>query len=272
VLDLRAQVARWRQEGLRVALVPTMWALHQGHLSLVRLARQQADRIIVSIFVNPTQFAPHEDFGSYPRTFDQDMALLAQEQVECVYAPLAAEIYPPGFDLSIILGGPATAGLEDRFRPTFFHGVATVVAKLLIQSAPDIALFGEKDFQQLAVIRKLVRDLDLPVNVIGGPTIRETDGLALSSRNIYLSPQERHTAAQIHACLQEVRSAVLKGDDVEKACDLAKSQLQKTGFVVDYLEYRDAVTLGPAGSTPCRLLVAAKLGPTRLIDNIGIED
>ena len=272
VVDLRAQVAGWRKEGLRVALVPTMGALHQGHLSLVRLARQQADRIIVSIFVNPTQFAPHEDFGSYPRTFDQDMALLAQEQVECVYAPLATEIYPAGFDLSIILGGPATAGLEDRFRPTFFHGVATVVAKLLSQSAPDIALFGEKDFQQLAVIRKLVRDLDLPVNVIGGPTIRETDGLALSSRNIYLSPPERQTAAYLHACLQEVRTAVVKGDDVEKACDLAKTQLQRAGFVVDYLEYRDAVTLGPAGSTPCRLLVAAKLGPTRLIDNIGIED
>ena len=272
VVDLRAQVAGWRQQGLRVALVPTMGALHDGHLSLVRLARQQADRIIVSIFVNPTQFAPHEDFGSYPRTFDQDMALLAQEQVECVYAPLATEIYPAGFDLSIILGGPATAGLEDRFRPTFFHGVATVVAKLLSQSAPDIALFGEKDFQQLAVIRKLVRDLDLPVNVIGGPTIRETDGLALSSRNIYLSPPERQTAAYLHACLQEVRTAVVKGDDVEKACDLAKTQLQRAGFVVDYLEYRDAVTLGPAGSTPCRLLVAAKLGPTRLIDNIGIED
>ena len=272
VEDLRKQVASWRAKGLRIALVPTMGALHAGHLSLVRLGRQQADRVIVSIFVNPTQFAPHEDFGSYPRTFDSDMALLAQDQTDCVYAPLADQIYPANFDLSIIIGGPAKAGLEDHFRPIFFHGVATVVAKLFTQSTPDLALFGEKDFQQLAVIRQLVRDLDLPVRIIGGETVREQDGLALSSRNVYLSPQERQTAPQLHHSLQVIRAGLLNGQVAASLIAQESLVLTGAGFVIDYLDLRDAQTLGPPRDAPRRLLVAAKLGGTRLIDNIGIED
>ena len=270
--DVRKQVAGWRADGLRVALVPTMGALHEGHLSLVRLAKQRADRVIISIFVNPTQFAPHEDFGSYPRTFDSDMALLAQEQADLVYAPLADQIYPSGFDLSIVIGGPAKAGLEDHFRPTFFQGVATVVAKLFTQCQPDLALFGEKDFQQLAVIRQLVRDLDLPVEVIGGQTVRETDGLALSSRNVYLSKQERQIAPQLHHALQIIRTGLLNGEDAATLIAEQKGHLQKTGFAIDYLELRDAQTLGPTRAAPRRLLVAAKLSNTRLIDNIGMDD
>ena len=270
--DVRKQVAGWRADGLRVALVPTMGALHEGHLSLVRLAKQRADRVIISIFVNPTQFAPHEDFGSYPRTFDSDMALLAQEQADLVYAPLADQIYPSGFDLSIVIGGPAKAGLEDHFRPTFFQGVATVVAKLFTQCQPDLALFGEKDFQQLAVIRQLVRDLDLPVEVIGGQTVRETDGLALSSRNVYLSKQERQIAPQLHHALQIIRTGLLNGEDAATLIVEQKGHLQKTGFAIDYLELRDAQTLGPTRDAPRRLLVAAKLSNTRLIDNIGMDD
>ena len=272
VEDLRKQVASWRAEGLRVALVPTMGALHEGHLSLVRIGRQQADRVIVSIFVNPTQFAPHEDFGSYPRTFDSDMALLARERAELVYAPLPDQMYPAGFDLSIIVGGAAKAGLEDHFRPTFFHGVATVVAKLFTQCAPDIALFGEKDFQQLAVIRQLVRDLDLPVRVIGCETVREPDGLALSSRNVYLSDSERQTATRLHRSLQAIRTGLLKGEDAAALITQESLVLTAAGFVIDYLALRDAQTLGPARDAPRRLLVAAKLGSTRLIDNIGIDD
>ena len=272
VEDLRKQVASWRAEGLRVALVPTMGALHEGHLSLVRIGRQQADRVIVSIFVNPTQFAPHEDFGSYPRTFDSDMALLARERAELVYAPLPDQMYPAGFDLSIIVGGAAKAGLEDHFRPTFFHGVATVVAKLFTQCAPDIALFGEKDFQQLAVIRQLVRDLDLPVRVIGCETVREPDGLALSSRNVYLSDPERQTATRLHRSLQAIRTGLLKGEDAAALITQESLVLTAAGFVIDYLALRDAQTLGPARDAPRRLLVAAKLGSTRLIDNIGIDD
>jgi pantoate--beta-alanine ligase len=271
VQDMRRHVAAWRSEGLRVGLVPTMGALHDGHLSLVRRAKQEADRVIVSIFVNPTQFAPSEDFGSYPRTFDTDMMLLTREKTEAVYAPLASEIYPAGFDLSIMIGGPAKAGLEDRFRPTFFQGVATVVAKLFTQCQPDCAVFGEKDFQQLAVIRQLVRDLDLPVSIIGAPTMREADGLALSSRNVYLSPEERQTAPHLHASLQRIKEGFGQGNPADALIAKECETLTKAGFVIDYLEWRDAGSLGSVHSGPNRLLVAAKLGTTRLIDNIAAE-
>ena len=268
VQDMRRQVAAWRSEGLRVGLVPTMGALHDGHLSLVRRAKQEADRVIVSIFVNPTQFAPSEDFGSYPRTFDHDMMVLTREKTEAVYAPVASEIYPAGFDLSIVIGGPAKAGLEDRFRPTFFQGVATVVAKLFTQCQPDCAVFGEKDFQQLAVIRQLVRDLDLPVSIIGAPTLREADGLAMSSRNVYLSPEERQTAPQLHASLQRIKTGLAQGKPADALIAHECEILAKAGFLIDYLDWRDAGSLGPAQAGPNRLLVAAKLGTTRLIDNI----
>jgi pantoate--beta-alanine ligase len=271
VQDMRQQVAAWRSEGLRVGLVPTMGALHEGHLSLVRRARQEADRIIVSIFVNPTQFAPSEDFGSYPRTFDADMMLLTREKAEAVYAPLPNEIYPAGFDLSLHIGGPAKAGLEDRFRPTFFQGVATVVAKLFTQSQPDCAVFGEKDFQQLAVIRQLVRDLDLPVKIIGAPTLREADGLALSSRNVYLSPSERQTAPLLHQSLQAIREGLRHGRAADVLIADESEKLTKAGFGIDYLEWRDAHSLGPVQAGPNRLLIAAKLGQTRLIDNIAAD-
>ena len=271
VQDLRRQVAQWRSEGLRIALVPTMGALHEGHLSLVRRARQDADRIIVSIFVNPTQFAPSEDFGSYPRTFDRDLMLLEEEKAEAIYAPRPAEIYPEGFDLSIAIGGPAKAGLEDRFRPTFFQGVATVVAKLFTQSQVDCAVFGEKDFQQLAVIRQLVRDLDLPVRIIGAPTRRETDGLAMSSRNVYLSEDERQRAPQLHLALQAIRQGLMDGKNADALIAEHSETLTRAGFEIDYLEWRDAQSLGPAQSGPTRLLIAAKLGKTRLIDNIAAD-
>src|SRR6185503_7409865 len=186
---LRRQLARWRDTGERVALVPTMGALHEGHLSLVRRARRRADRVVVSIFANPAQFAPAEDFSTYPRTFAADVAALAEEQVDLVWAPATvAVMYPEGFATRIVPEGPAVAGLEDAFRPDFFKGVATVVAKLFMQVAPDIAVFGEKDYQQLKVVTRMARDLDLPLKVIGAPTVREPDGLAMSSRNVYLTP------------------------------------------------------------------------------------
>src|SRR4051794_19067335 len=191
VTALRRQVARWRDAGERIALVPTMGALHDGHLSLVRLARRRADRIIVSIFVNPAQFAPSEDFSTYPRTFATDVAMLAEEKADLVWAPAnVAAMYPEGFATRVVSEGPALAGLEDAFRPDFFKGVATVVAKLFIQVAPDIAVFGEKDYQQLRVVTRMARDLDLPPKVIGAATVREHDGLAMSSRNVYLSSEQ----------------------------------------------------------------------------------
>src|SRR3954466_15049234 len=188
VAELRRQVARWRDEGETVALVPTMGALHEGHLALVRLARRRADRVVVSIFVNPAQFAPNEDFSNYPRTWEADIAALSQLSVDAIWTPSVATMYPDGFATRIVPGGPALAGLEDKFRPHFFGGVCTVVAKLLLQVAPDFATFGEKDYQQLKVVTAIARDLDIPTKIIGLPTMREKDGLALSSRNAYLSP------------------------------------------------------------------------------------
>ncbi len=268
---LRAQVAAWRAERERVALVPTMGALHEGHLALVRKARENAGRTIVSIFVNPTQFAPSEDFAAYPRTFENDCALLAAEGADLVYAPTAATVYPAGFSSAIQVGGPALAGLEDAFRPQFFAGVATVVAKLLLQSAPDDALFGEKDYQQLLVVRRMAADLDLPVRIIGAETVREPDGLARSSRNVYLSAAERAAASALPGVLAEGASALRQdGVNVDAILDRGRQALGEAGFIVDYLALRDAGTLAPVraiGAAPLRLLVAGRLGSTRLIDN-----
>ena len=270
---LRTVVAGWRERGATIALVPTMGALHEGHISLVRLARKRASRVVVSIFVNPAQFAPHEDFGSYPRTWKADIAKLKAEKVDLVFAPSVAEVYPGGFATRIDPAGPAKAGLEDKFRPHFFGGVATVVAKLLIEAGPDLAMFGEKDYQQLQVITRMARDLDLPVKIVGARTVREKDGLALSSRNAYLSAEERRRAPELHRVLTESAKAIKAGELAEAVLARGRKRIVEAGFALDYLEARHAETLAPIASTkegPIRLLVAAKLGTTRLIDNIGV--
>jgi len=256
-----------------VALVPTMGALHAGHLALVRRARQRADRVIVSIFVNPTQFAPHEDLASYPRTFADDLAALAAERVDLVWAPSVAVMYPDGFATRIAPEGAAKVGLEDTFRPHFFGGVATVVAKLFLQCRPDFALFGEKDFQQLKVVTRLVRDFDLRMRVIGVPTVREPDGLAMSSRNAYLSEAERAVAPVLYRTLKNCAQGIAAGSSVARVLTGGRKTIAAAGFALDYLEARNAETLAPLnkhGDEPIRLLVAARLGRTRLIDNIGV--
>ncbi|MGA3302687.1 MAG: pantoate--beta-alanine ligase [Methylovirgula sp.] len=273
VAALRATVSEWRAAGARIALVPTMGALHAGHLSLVEEAQRRADRVVMSIFVNPTQFAPNEDFAAYPRRFAEDAAKFAGAKGDLIFAPTVAEMYPEGFATTISVAGPATVGLEDKFRPTHFAGVATVVAKLFIQCQPDVALFGEKDFQQLKVITRMVRDLDLPVEIIGAPTLREPDGLALSSRNLYLSKEERARARRLYEALCACAKALRASTAIETALQDARKTLEAAGFVPDYVEARNAETLEPIASakeSPVRLLVAARLGTTRLIDNIAI--
>lgn len=271
VADLRRQLARWRARRETVALVPTMGALHAGHISLGTIAKSRADHVVYTIFVNPTQFAPNEDFSAYPRTFADDCAKIAELGAEAVFAPTPAVMYPEGFATTISLTGPATAGLEDRFRPTHFAGVATVVAKLLIQAMPDLAVFGEKDFQQLAVIRQLTRDLDLPITIAGGPTLREADGLAMSSRNVYLSSEERATAPLLQRVLSEAAAAIEAGEDAEHVLNYGRERIAQGGFALDYLEWRDAKSLGLASRNKAsRLLVAARIGKTRLIDNVGV--
>lgn len=271
IADLRSLVASWRQQGLTVALVPTMGALHAGHVSLVEIARRHADRVVVSIFVNPTQFAPTEDFSKYPRTFESDLAKLTEVGADAAYAPTVDIMYPAGAAATVSLKGPAVAGLEDVSRPFHFAGVATIVAKLFIQCLPDVAIFGEKDFQQLAVIRRMAEDLDLPVEVIGAPTIREPDGLAMSSRNVYLSPEDRAAAPTLHRVMQDAATAFRAGGATESALAKAREQITAAGFALDYLELRAADDLGPPrAGVPWRLLVAAKIGATRLIDNIAV--
>ena len=265
-------------EGLRarkasVALVPTMGALHDGHVSLVRLAKKRAGKVVVSIFVNPTQFAPTEDFGSYPRTWKADVAKLADERVELIWHPDVKTMYPENFSTRIAPEGPATVGLEDRFRPHFFGGVATVVGKLFTQVRPDVAIFGEKDFQQLRVVTQMARDLDLGVKVIGSKTVRERDGLAMSSRNVYLSAEERRIAPTLHKAMKESAARIRAGDDVAAAVAAGAETIRNAGFALDYLEARHAETLAPIASLregPIRMLVAARLGTTRLIDNIAV--
>jgi pantoate--beta-alanine ligase len=273
VAALRRAVSPWRRAGERIALVPTMGALHAGHLALVRTARRRASRVIVSIFVNPAQFAPHEDLANYPRTFDADLKALAEMAVDLVWAPPGEVMYPPGFATRVALEGPATVGLEDKFRPHFFAGVATVVAKLLIQCAPDIALFGEKDYQQLKVVTRLVHDLDLPLRIVGVPTVREPDGLALSSRNSYLSARERAAAPTLHRVLADCADKIARGELPARVLDEAGAAIERAGFVLDYIEARHAETLQPIASVkdgPIRLLVAARIGKTRLIDNVAV--
>jgi pantoate--beta-alanine ligase len=264
-------VAVFRDAGETLALVPTMGALHAGHLSLVREARRLAGRVAVSIFVNPAQFAPTEDFASYPRTFDTDIAALRDEGVDLVWAPPAEVMYPDGFATSISVEGPAAAGLEDRFRPHFFGGVATVVAKLFAQVRPGFAMFGEKDYQQLKTVTRVAADLDLKVHVIGVPTVREKDGLALSSRNVYLSADERAAAPVLYRSLKDSAARIAAGEPVAQVMREGALKIEAAGFAVDYFEARNAETLARAESVadgPLRLLAAARIGKTRLIDNI----
>lgn len=271
VAELRAWVSARRAKGERVGLVPTMGALHAGHVSLVEIARRHAARVIVSIFVNPTQFAPTEDFSKYPRTFESDLQKLSEVGAEAVYAPDVATMYPPGAATTVTLKGPATARLEDVSRPFHFEGVATIVAKLLTQSQADVAVFGEKDFQQLAVIRRMATDLDLPVEIVGGPTVREPDGLAMSSRNIYLSPAERAMAPALHRILQDAAARIRDGAGPDQTLAAARQAVADSGFELDYLELRAADDLGPPRpDAALRMLVAARLGATRLIDNIPV--
>ena len=273
VTSLRRAIGRFRKAGDTIALVPTMGALHAGHLALVKLARRKARRVVVSIFVNPAQFAPHEDFSSYPRTMKTDLAALAGLKVDLIWAPSVREMYPDGFATRIEPEGPAKAGLEDAFRPHFFGGVATVVAKLLQQVAPHFAIFGEKDFQQLKVVTRMARDLDMPVTIVGAPTMREKDGLAMSSRNAYLSDGERAVAPTLHRVLKDCASRIKSGQPIGAALADGRGRMERAGFIVDYLEARDARTLAPVAARkdgPVRLLVAAKLGLTRLIDNVKV--
>ena len=272
ISTLRRVVGRWRNSGDTIALVPTMGALHAGHLELVKQGRRKADRVVVSIFVNPAQFAPHEDLASYPRRWKADRAALAREKVDLIWAPSVSEMYPSGFATRIEPDGPAKAGLEDKFRPHFFGGVATVVAKLLQQVEPQFAMFGEKDFQQLRVVTAMARDLDIPVRIVGVPTIREQDGLAMSSRNAYLSASERAAAPALHRALKDCAGRIKSGQPIGPALAAGQAAIERAGFRIDYLETRDATTLAPMAALdrPARLLVAAKIGRTRLIDNIKI--
>jgi pantoate--beta-alanine ligase len=272
IAALRSRVAAWRKAGESVALVPTMGALHEGHLALVRAARERSRHAVVSIFVNPTQFAPNEDFKAYPRDEATDLAKLATVATDAVFAPTVAEMYPEGFATSVAVGGPS-AGLETDFRPHFFGGVATVVAKLLLACLPDVAIFGEKDYQQLLVVRRMVADLAIPVTIIGHPTLREPDGLARSSRNAYLSPAERTVAPKLNQALREAAAAIANGKPIQEALAAARATLASAGFAVDYIELRNADTLSPVTDPkrePLRLLAAARLGKTRLIDNIPV--
>jgi pantoate--beta-alanine ligase len=262
-----------RAKKATTALVPTMGALHDGHVSLVRLAKRRATRVIVSIFVNPTQFAPSEDFSSYPRTWKADVAKLAAEEVDVIWNPDVKTMYPDGFATRILTEGPATAGLEDRFRPHFFGGVTTVVGKLFTQVRPDFAVFGEKDFQQLRVVTRMARDLDLGVRVIGSRTVRERDGLAMSSRNVYLSPEERRAAPALYRAMKEAARRLRAGNDIEAAMAGGAELAADAGFTLDYFEVRHAETLAPIASVndgPMRILTAARIGTTRLIDNVAV--
>lgn len=264
----------WRAQGHKIVLVPTMGALHEGHLSLVDLAHKCGDKVIVSIFVNPTQFAPTEDFSSYPRDFDADAKMLQERGVHLIYEPLGSEMYAEN-ETTRVSVGRLSEGLCGTSRPHFFEGVATVVCKLLLQVSPDVAIFGEKDYQQLLVIRTMVRDLSIPTEIVGGKLVREDDGLAMSSRNAYLSPTDRALAPQLYKTLQSVATKIHKGDDASQILAAAKSQLVKLGFEVDYLELRTEDTLGlveddKTPDTAMRLFVAALLGTTRLIDNVEV--
>jgi pantoate--beta-alanine ligase len=270
----RARVTEWRSERQRVALVPTMGALHDGHRALIDHARRQAERVVVSVFVNPKQFGPREDFGAYPRREGEDLDLLRAAGVDLVFAPPVEAMYPDGFATTVSVAGPLTATLEGAHRPGHFDGVATVVTKLLVQIGPDLALFGEKDWQQLQVIKQLVRDLDLPLEILSVATVRDSEGLALSSRNAYLTPEQLAIARKLNRVLQDVAALAAKGD-ILGARSTAPSRLREAGFDgVDYVEIADAETMQPAPvaeGRALRVLAAARIGTTRLIDNFPVE-
>ncbi len=272
VSDLRKAVDKWRSSGEKIVLVPTMGALHEGHLSLVRLAKETSGRVVVSIFVNPAQFAPHEDFDSYPRTFEDDLAQLAALEADLVFAPLRDEVYPEDFSTRVTVEG-LSEGLCGVSRPHFFGGVATVVAKLLNQCRPDIAIFGEKDYQQLLVIRRMARDLDTGAEILGGPIVREEDGLAMSSRNAYLTQGERSRAPELYRTLADIASGLADGEDAETLLKAGRERLVAAGFELDYLEVLNADTLQPVQDREretMRVFGAAVLGKTRLIDNVEV--
>ncbi len=273
VSDLRRTIRSWRAEAGSIALVPTMGALHAGHVALVREAQRRAQWVVVSIFVNPAQFAPHEDFASYPRKPDADLPLLAATGIDLVWAPPESVMYPAQFATRIVPSGAATVGLEDKFRPHFFAGVATVVAKLLIQCTPDFAMFGEKDYQQLKVVTRLAADLDLPVEIIGVATAREKDGLAMSSRNAYLSASDRAAAPALHRVIEDCAGRIARGTAIAPVLRKGAAAIEHAGFTLDYLEARHADTLEPIASLadgPIKLLVAGRINQTRLIDNIAV--
>ena len=271
--ELRAKIATLRDGGARLGFVPTMGALHEGHVSLVHETRNHADRVIVSIFVNPTQFAPHEDFDRYPRTLESDAEkLFAAGGTDLIFAPAVGEMYPDGFATRIEVGGPSQ-GLESDIRPHFFSGVATVVAKLLLAVMPDVATFGEKDYQQLLVVRRLAADLGLATEILGAPIIRESDGLAMSSRNAYLSAFERQVAGQLNLVLKQVHGMLRGGAAIAAAEEAGKRALLEAGFgSVDYVAVRDATSLAALAvlDRPARVLAAATVGKTRLIDNMAV--
>lgn len=269
--DLREALSAFRAAGERVALVPTMGALHDGHMALVEAAKRAGDRVVVSIFVNPKQFAPSEDLDKYPRKEQADSRLLASAGVDLLWTPPVDEMYPEGFATNISVRGVSEV-LDGAHRPGHFDGVATVVSKLFNQVRPDVAVFGEKDWQQLAVIRRLVADLDFGIEILGVVTQREDDGLALSSRNIYLAPEDRARAVALPRALGLAERAIAKGDDIEAALAQAREMLAAAGFEIDYVVLADAETLGaPQADRPLRLLAAARIGGTRLIDNIPVN-
>ncbi|MCA0433924.1 MAG: pantoate--beta-alanine ligase [Proteobacteria bacterium] len=272
VAELRKITGEWRRKDEKSAVVPTMGALHEGHLTLVREGFRRADRVVATIFVNPKQFAANEDFGRYPRDEDSDVAMLASEKVNAVFIPSPAEMYGPHFATTVSLAGPAKAGLEDKYRPQFFDGVTTVVAKLFLQTGADFAMFGEKDYQQLMTVTAMARDLDIPITVIGVPTVREEDGLAKSSRNRYLSKHERSQAVAIYKTLTQAAEKIRNGTDHQVATTAAVRSLTTLGFKVDYVTARNAETLAvpKTASEPLRLIAAAWIGKTRLIDNIAV--
>ncbi len=268
---LRTALAPYRDGGGRVALVPTMGALHAGHMALVDEARRRAERVVVSIFVNPLQFGAGEDLARYPRREAADARMLADAGVDLLWMPTPEVMYPAGFATAVRVAG-VSEGLDGISRPGHFEGVATVVAKLFGQVRPDVAVFGEKDFQQLAVIRRMAADLDMGIEVLGVPTQREDDGLALSSRNVYLLPEERARAVALPRALGEAARTIARGDDAEAALEQARATLVAAGFDIDYVALADAETLGaPEPGRAQRLLAAARIGTTRLIDNIAVD-
>ena len=272
IAALRDCVKSWRKKDESIGLVPTMGGLHNGHLSLVEHSKLLADRTITTLFVNPSQFAPHEDFATYPRKERADREMLEAAGSDLLVAPNVSEIYPDGHLTRVDVQGLSHI-LEGEFRPYFFTGVATVVTKLLLQALPDVAVFGEKDYQQLCVIQTMARDLDIPVEIIGAKTVREEDGLAMSSRNFYLTSEERKVAPRLYQIICQVAKNLHDGDQPINQRSWAEAELTKAGFgAVDYVAVRDAQTLGPVNdaSRPARVLAAAYLGRTRLIDNVAI--